>query len=164
MKVEIAVGWYAFMSLLSRKVDYGLLILSYLHHRSDGGCARAVAQQYGLSRAFVANILKELCHKGFVVSQRGIKGGYVLRRAAEDITLAELMDALDDSFRLAECCSPVPGEDCWLFGSCPIQGPVAEVHRRIREMLGNVRLVELMGSGPANVTLEVSRCRPVQVG
>src|SRR5207249_7549133 len=67
------------MALLSRKVDYALLILSYLRHRPEGGCARAIADRFGLSRAFVANILKALCQQGFVVSHRGVKGGYVLR-------------------------------------------------------------------------------------
>src|SRR5262245_47070916 len=44
------------MTLFSRKADYALLILSYLFRRPEGGNARAIAEQYGLSRAFVANI------------------------------------------------------------------------------------------------------------
>src|SRR5205807_8446173 len=65
------------MTLLTRKVDYAILVLSYLHHHPEGGCAPEIADGYSLSRAFVANILKELCHKGFVTSHRGVKGGYV---------------------------------------------------------------------------------------
>src|SRR5258708_6515364 len=91
------------MSLMSRKVDYALLILSFLDHNREGGCAREIAGRYGLSKGFVANILKELCSKGFVASHRGVKGGYVMRRPAESISLAELMDALDEPFHLAEC-------------------------------------------------------------
>jgi Rrf2 family protein len=149
------------MTLLNRKVDYALLILSHLHHSPAGSCARAAAEQFGLSRAFVANILKELCHKGFVASQRGTRGGYLLRQAAEDVTLAQLMDALDSSFHLTECCRESP-EGCSLFGVCPIKGPVAEVHRRIREVLGKVTLAELFGLSPVPVELEVSRCRQLQ--
>jgi Rrf2 family protein len=154
------------MSLLSRKVDYALLILSYLHHRQEGGSAQAVARELGLSRAFVANILKELCHKGFVVSRRGIKGGYLLRRPAGAITLAELMDALEDTFHLAECCRESPDDGCFLFGVCPIKGPIAEVHRRLREVLGQVSLAELFvrpaPPGREPVELEVSRCRQME--
>ena len=62
------------------------------------GSAREIAARFELSRAFVANILKLLCGKGFVTSHRGVKGGYVLERPADEVTLAELMDALDDSF------------------------------------------------------------------
>ena len=70
------------MTLLSRKADYALLILSHLHRRPEGATARAIADKFELSRAFVANILKELCNKGFVVSHRGVKGGYSLGRDA----------------------------------------------------------------------------------
>jgi Rrf2 family protein len=150
------------MSLLSRKVDYALLILAYLHGRSEGACASAVAEHLGLSRAFVANILKELCQKRFVVSRRGIKGGYLLSRPAKAITLADLMDALDDSFHLAECCRESPGDGCWLFGVCPIRGPIAEVHHRIRELLGRVTLAELLGPAAVPVEIEVSRCQRLQ--
>ena len=148
------------MALLSRKVDYALLILSYLHHKTEGGCARAIADQFGLSRAFVANILKCLCGKGFVASQRGIKGGYLLRRPAEQVVLTEVMDALDERFHLAECCQELPDDGCIVFGVCPIKGPMAQIHQRIRDMLANVTLAELV-TAPAEipVSLEVTRCR-----
>jgi Rrf2 family protein len=132
------------MTLLNRKVDYGLLILSFLYQNPEGGCARVIAGRFGLSRAFVANILKELCHKGFVASHRGVKGGYVTLRRAEQVSLAELMDALDGSFRVAECLQPIPSDGCSLVCTCPVRGPVAEVHQRIRDVLKNVTLAELV--------------------
>src|SRR5437588_11885132 len=113
------------MALMSRKVDYALLILSHLHRKREGACAREIADRFGLSRSFVANILKELCHKGFVASHRGVKGGYVTLRRAEQVSLAELMDALDGSFRLAECTQMIPSDGCSLVCTCPVRGPVA---------------------------------------
>src|SRR5215470_880894 len=116
------------MPLMSRKVDYALLILSHLHHHPEGAPAREIAARFGLSRSFVANILKELCHKGFVASHRGVKGGYALQRPAEEVTLADLMEALDDPFHLAEC-SKTPEEcACTLAPICPVRDPIQEVH------------------------------------
>lgn len=131
------------MVLMSRKIDYALVILSYLHQQPRGGCAREIAERFGLSRAFVANILKELCHKGFVTSQRGVKGGYFLQRASCDITLAELIDALDDSFRFAECCQPSPDAGCNVMHICPVKQTITEVHQRIRAVLQDLTLAEL---------------------
>src|SRR5438105_9462736 len=152
------------MTLLPRKVDYALLILWFLHHRTEGGCARTIAERFGLSPAFVANILKELCQKQLVASHRGVKGGYRLRRPAEQITLASLMEALDDTFQLTECCTEVPDQGCTVHGICPVKGPVAEVHRRIRDLLRNVTLAELFtppSPGPADrVELQLTRCQP----
>jgi Rrf2 family protein len=149
------------MALFNRKVDYALLILSYLYHRSEGGCARAIAEQFGLSRAFVANILKRLCRRGFVASQRGTRGGYTASRPADGIYLTELMDALGAGFHLAECCRELPDASCEVFGVCPIKGPVTALHHRVRELLSHVTLAELVTSNSEPVTLSVGRCQPV---
>ena len=141
------------MTLMSRKVDYALLILSYLDQKREGGCAREIANRYGLSKGFVANILKELCHNGFVASHRGVKGGYVLRRPAEEVSLAELMEALDEAFHLAECTRPpADGDPCSHEPVCPLKGAVAEVHRRIRDVLRGVTLAEVFRPREAEQT------------
>jgi len=135
------------MTLLSRKADYALLILSHLHHAADGGNARAIAERFGLSRAFVANILKELCHKGYVASTRGVKGGYALLRPARYVTLAELLESIDEGFKLAVCNGhsdvPAAGDGCSLEHTCPMKGPLAEIHRRLVDVLRGVTLAEL---------------------
>ena len=135
------------MTLLSRKTDYALLILSYLHGHPSGGCARTIAEHFGLSRAFVANILKELCQKGFVVSHRGVKGGYGLQRPADEINLSELLESLDDGFRLANCNTQTHAseseEECSVFHMCPIKGPIGELHRRILDTLKGISLTDI---------------------
>jgi Rrf2 family protein len=131
------------MSLLSRKVDYALLILSHLHQKPEGGCAREIAERFELSKGFVANILKDLCHKGFVTSHRGVKGGYVLARPAAEVTLAELLEALDEGFHLAECTKTTPEDPCEVAALCPVRGAIGEVHERIRNVLRGVTLAEL---------------------
>ena len=131
------------MALLSRKTDYGLLILSYLHKRSQGGSAREIADRFQISRAFVANILKELCHKGYVTSHRGVKGGYILAQPAEAVNLADLIESMEESFRFAECNQTVPEDGCHILHLCPLKGPVAEIHQRIREVLSQVTLADV---------------------
>jgi Rrf2 family transcriptional regulator, cysteine metabolism repressor len=151
------------MALLNRKVDYALLILCYLHHHRTGGCAREIAAQFGLSRAFVANILKDLCQKGFVLSHRGVKGGYLLQDETIHLTMAGLMDALDEHVRLAECNDADPTSCCSLAAQCPIRAPIAEVHQRLRGVLEQVTLADLFRAASPNppVRLEVSRCESV---
>lgn len=134
------------MTLLSRKADYALLILSYLHRRKAGGTARAIAEQFDLSRPFVANILKELCQKGFVTSHRGVKGGYALARDAGRISLAELLEAVEEGFRLTVCShgADEPYSDaCTHASACTVKGPMAEVHQRLIGVLRGVTLAEL---------------------
>jgi Rrf2 family protein len=146
------------MALLSRKVDYALVILSYLHHRAEGGCAREIAQRFGLKQAFAANVLKLLCRQGLVRGQRGQHGGYVLARPAGEIALAELLELLGEPFQLADCNPPAGEGACSLEGVCPVRGAIAEVDRRIRAVLRSVRLAELFredGQGCTEFGLEV---------
>jgi Rrf2 family transcriptional regulator, cysteine metabolism repressor len=132
------------MTLLSRKADYALLILSHLHHATDGGNARAIAGRFKLSQPFVANILKELCQKGFVTSTRGVKGGYALAKPSSGVTLAQLLEAIEDGFRLTVCADhPASAPACDLSAVCPVKGPMNEIHRRLMGVLRGVTLAEL---------------------
>jgi Rrf2 family cysteine metabolism transcriptional repressor len=149
------------MPLLNRKIDYALLILCYLHHKIEGGCAREIAGRFGISRPFVANILKNLCQQGYVRSHRGVKGGYLLRELTATRTLADLIDALDDTVQLAECNTEQPEDCCSLAPYCPIRLPIAEVHNRIREVLEGVKLLDLFTQstppGDQSLQLDLSR-------
>lgn len=134
------------ITLLSRKVDYALLILSHLHERQhQGQSAREIAERFNLSKAFIANILKELCQKGFVVSQRGVKGGYVLQRPADQILFTDLLEQLEEGFRIAEC-THTEGEErpaCTLEHQCPIRTPMMQIHRRMMKVFQGLTLAEL---------------------
>lgn len=133
------------MTLLSRKADYALLILAHLHGRSEGANARVIAERYQLSKPFVANILKELTNKGYLEGHRGVKGGYVMRRPAREITLADLLAAIDEHFQLTVCNhhdSPVH-EGCTLEATCPVKGPLAAIHARLMGVLHDVTLADL---------------------
>lgn len=133
------------MTLLSRKADYALLILSLLYQKPEGGNARLIAEKFGLSRSFVANILKELCQKGFVDSHRGVKGGYALARPAHTISLAELLESIEDGFRLTMCNedSHAQAGACTLAEVCTVKGALVEVHHRLIAVLRGVSLAEV---------------------
>jgi Rrf2 family transcriptional regulator, cysteine metabolism repressor len=132
-------------TLLSKKTDYALLILSHLSDRPAGGSAREIADRFGLSKAFLANILKELCQKGFLTSQRGVKGGYALERSADRITLAELIEALEDGWKFTTCAGEEDADEhaCTVHNLCPIRGPLNEIHRALIGALKNVTLADV---------------------
>lgn len=153
------------MTLLSRKADYALLILSYLHQKQIGGNAREIAERFSLSRPFVANILKELCHKGYVTSHRGVKGGYELHPSALTASFAGLLEAIEEGFRLT-LCSPdhAHGDPCCLEASCPVKAPLGEIHKRLIEVLRSVTLAELFPavSNPAEAPRSLLELLPIR--
>ena len=116
--------------------------------------------RFGLSRPFVANILKDLCQQGYVLSHRGVKGGYMLQPQSAEHTLADLIEALDDTVQLAECNTVPPDGCCDLLDHCPIRVPIGEVHERIRAVLESVKLADLFRQSTLDrpVQLDLSRC------
>lgn len=140
-------------TLLSKKTDYALLILAHLHQNPGGVSAREISDRYSLSKAFLANILKELCQKGYLVSHRGVKGGYELRRSADQINLAEILEALEDGLTLTTCNTnhgSEPDTECSVINMCPIRGPINEIYRRVSSMLREVRLSDLFQPASGN--------------
>jgi Rrf2 family protein len=134
------------MILISRKVDYAILALVHLMRSKDGFSAREVAEQYNLSRPFLANILKELCHHGFIESHRGIHGGYKLVREPSQVTMDEVITALDGPFQLMSCArseGTEGGQACGLVDVCPVKGPLRVVHERMAAVLKSTTLEDL---------------------
>lgn len=169
------------MALLSRKVDYALIILSYLYHRqaelaqaevtqldttsttcdspisARGGCAREIAERFGLSRPFTANILKLLARKGLVSSQRGSQGGYFLLPSAHQLCLADLLESFEEPFQLSDCFrATVRQSVCEFQLVCPVRGALANVDERIREVLKDVTLEALFRQSNLEATKAVT--------
>jgi Rrf2 family protein len=141
------------MSLISRKVDYGILVLFHLMRHGEGSSARELAAKYRLSRAFIANILKELCHAGFVESHRGVHGGYRLAKDPVEITIRDVIAQLDGQFQLMACASSGQRTECELTEICPVRNPLHHVHERLLAVLGTVTLETLGASDPVLVRL-----------
>jgi Rrf2 family protein len=153
------------MALLNRKVDYSILVLAHLHEHRSGSSARAIAERYGLSHAFVANILKTLCRKGFVTSYRGVHGGYVMEPHVPTVNLADLISALDETFQFSECSQTPMDHPCAAYEHCPVRDPITRVHNRLQAVLREMTLGELFHpeSGPSVLGLPLIEAGPMPV-
>ena len=150
------------MILINRKVDYAILALVHLAKADKGVSARELSEMYGLARPFIANILKDLCRLDFIQSKRGIYGGYSLAKSVDEITVDDVITAMDGSFQLiacssdeAECNEEQPASTCDLTQICPITGPLRMVHDEIRNVLKNCTLRKLIQSVPCAELLTV---------
>ena len=142
------------MSFFSRKMDYALLVLSHLHNNPDGSSAREIASKFSLSRPFLANIMKILCQHGYLSSHRGVHGGYVLIRKPENISLSDIMESLDETFHLTDCSKESEKQTCTARTFCPIRTGMSGVHDRIRTILKDVTLAEILDPVRTNNSLQ----------
>ncbi len=96
------------------------------------------------------NVLKDLNRSGLINSVRGSQGGYRLARPLENITLAQLIEALQGPPRLVPCAGEkATNQPCDLAEHCPVSSPVRKVHLKLIDFFHNIKLAELLEVGPA---------------
>ena len=134
------------MLRITKLTDYGIVLLVQLANggKRDSQNARSMAEATSLPLPVVSKILKSLAQGGLLTSQRGAKGGYALARRPEDVTVAEIIVALEGPIALMEC-SAGPGH-CDQETACPVRDPWQRIHQSILEMLRRVTLRELVGN------------------
>lgn len=144
---------------LSKLADYGIVIMTHLAR--PGGVqasAQEIAQATRIPQPMAQKILKALAREGLLRSQRGVKGGYELARAARSINVAQIIEALDGPIAITDCVDGAAG-DCLIESLCPARTNWARINSAVRDALEEVTLAEMAEAVPAAVrrTAEVSR-------
>src|SRR5579871_3669924 len=96
--------------MFSTKAEYGVRVMVELARgRADEPVPLAeIAQRDGLPLAYLEHLVARLRKAGLVDSRRGSRGGYMLARAPREITMAEVVEALEGSIAPIECISLGP--------------------------------------------------------
>ncbi len=146
------------MSHYGSGVEYGLHCLLHLVGREEGEApsSRDLAVFQGLSPSYVAKLFTRLEQGGLVASTEGIGGGFRLARPAEEITVLDVVDALEGDKKLFRCREVRDG--CILYaGAPPTRGPgnVCAIHAVMLEAEAHMR-ESLAGRTLADIDAEVA--------
>jgi Rrf2 family protein len=132
---------------ITTQAEYGLICALHLARRLGDApvTGREIAARERLPADYVEQIMLKLRRANIVVSTRGARGGYRLSRAAEAITVRDVISASEHSTFDVHCVThPVEAERCAESHNCSIR-PVWELlQRRIDEVLDSVRLSDLL--------------------
>ncbi len=131
---------------ISKSLGYAIHAIIYLGTRADGKLVRAseIARECGLSVSYMMKILQALRRAGIVKSTIGVKGGYVLSRRLREITLYDLVVAIEPSRR--EICYLSTAIGCRFKQNCLIRSLFGSVNEKIKEYLQSVNLQEVVDS------------------
>jgi FeS assembly SUF system regulator len=131
------------MIRLSRITDYGIVLMVRLAQNPDDEArnARNLASEAELPAPVVSKVLKTLARAGLLSSQRGSKGGYTLARNAEDISVPEMITALEGPISLTEC-SAHPGV-CSQESSCGVREPWQRINSAVHDALSKITLADI---------------------
>lgn len=142
------------MFKLSRMADYGVVVLSYMARRPDGlSTAPDLAERTTLPAPTVSKILKLLARGDVVTATRGAHGGYALARPVEQVTVAEIIAALDGPVALTAC---VEGstDSCVVESLCPMAGGWNRINGAVKAALDSVTLADLIEESATMPVLE----------
>ena len=128
---------------LTRGGEYAIRAMSYLAKFPDGHVASLhdIGQAQDIPESFLAKILQSLVHSGLAVSQRGAHGGFALARPATEITMRDVIEAVDGPVALNQCV--LWPEDCERSGDCELHKAWMRAQAQLMDVLGTVTLRSL---------------------
>jgi Rrf2 family protein len=132
---------------ITTQAEYGLICVLHLARRVADGpvTGRDIASTERLPGDYVEQIMLKLRRAGIVKSTRGAHGGYQLARAAEEITVRDVVAASEHSTFEVHCTThPVEEERCASSHACSIRPVWMLLQRRIDDVLESVRLSDLL--------------------
>jgi Rrf2 family protein len=137
------------MLRLSKKADYALIAMKHLTLHSDRGAAsaREIAEQYDIPIELMAKVLQRLVRRGLLASHHGTRGGYQLARKATQISVADVIQAIEGPVSVTAC-STEDGQ-CEQYAKCNVRDPLWRVRERILAALGECTIAELAADPPS---------------
>ena len=130
---------------ITQESDYAIRIVYCLAGSSGRRDARGISEEICVSLRFSLKILGKLVQSGIVVSYKGNRGGYELARPASEITLRDVIEAVEGEYCFSrclhgksECCS----RGAW--GACSFQKVFAEISDDVNRKLASVNFAQLV--------------------
>jgi len=130
------------MLQVSRKVDYGVMVLASLPEwdTDEYRSLQDIAHEKSLSAGFLGQVMMPLKQAGLVRSREGVGGGYQLARSSEEITLADIFTALEGSPQLVACQNSA--QSCVCEKNCPTKSLWGDLQQMMVDYLTSRRLAE----------------------
>ena len=132
------------MLRVSKKIDYALIAMHYIAFMENDQVVntKAIAEKYNIPLELLAKILQKLAKKGLVISHNGPKGGYLLAKDPAEISIGEVMEAIEGPIGIAECYHESENL-CSQQAHCNIRTPMGVIQMKIIDLLKSISLEQM---------------------
>ena len=130
------------MLKVNKLTDYATVVLIEIACQTQVRSSQHLADRTGIPGPTVAKLMKSLNRAGLVASRRGAGGGYSLGRSAREITVADVIQAVEGPIALTAC-ADTSEEHCSIERLCPAQGKWNRVNAAVRAALNQVTLADM---------------------
>ena len=138
------------MLKLTRKVEYALIALRYMHRNREGTCASAkeISNLYRIPLPLLSKILQNLSRANIIHAIRGPHGGYLLSTNPEKLSMTKLINILEGPLGIIDCSID---SECNQLETCNIKTPITKVNNAIISLLNNITLADISENPPAGL-------------
>lgn len=142
------------MVRITKLTDYGVVIMAFMASSpSRLFQTKEIAEHTHIAPPTVSKLLKKLTKSKLLASERGTNGGYLLACEPKNITIAELVNALEGPIAITECSM---GHDyCASAPNCSIKTPWLQINHAITNALQSIKLFDLTQLGQTSQRIEV---------
>jgi Rrf2 family transcriptional regulator, cysteine metabolism repressor len=130
---------------ISTKGDYATRAMQdlALHYEQGPVPIEKVASRQGLPVRYLEQLLLTLKRAGFLLSKRGVNGGYSLAKPPREITLGDILRAVDGPIEPIYCLNPPPRQECAYEADCVLRDVWADVNRAISTIVDHTTLQDV---------------------
>lgn len=137
--------------MFSQTVEYALRAVVHLAHESpDGRTTDQIAAATRVPRAYLSKVLQALCRGGIVRSQRGLGGGMTLAKSPDELTILEVVNAVDPIQRIRTCPLGIAAHGVHL---CPLHSRVDNALALVETAFANSTLAEILAEPSSSIPL-----------
>ena len=131
------------MIRMSKETDYGIVLLTHFAGVSNEKVfsARELAEATQVPLPMVSKVLKALTRAGLLISQRGPRGGYALAKRPSEITIVDVVTAMEGTVALTECLDQ-PG-DCRHETTCHVRENWELINEKVLTALRDITIAEM---------------------
>jgi Rrf2 family protein len=128
---------------ITRQADYALRAMLFLAELDENTRAATsqIAKEKQIPPSFLAKIISQLSIAGIINTSRGARGGVTLARPAEEITLLEVIEAIDGPIALNQCTLSKNG--CPFMDTCPIHDVWCEAQAELVKRLSSTNFAQM---------------------
>lgn len=134
---------------LTKGTDYGLRGILHLARQPQGRVVLVteIARAEGVPESYLAKIFQDLSRNGILVSHRGAKGGFSLVRDLSDVSLLEVVEAIEGPIALQPCLDGRTG--CDQLSHCSVAEVIGQAQSQMLDVLRVTTLEHLVGRSAA---------------
>ena len=126
--------------MFSTTCEYALRAMTFLAGKDEAANSETISSHTQIPKPFLSKILRDLVVAGLIHGQRGPNGGFTLNKAANQVTVLDVINAVDPLKRIEECPLGLPEHETL----CPLHAQLDGAMKQVECSLGSTFLSELI--------------------